>query len=129
MPSRLVLVIEDDLVLLELVTSAFTDHGFTAHGARLLIEAQRLLADLRFDLVIIDMALPDGTGLEFITWLRSLSPERGRDTACIAITGRPSFAPAATAARFRATLQKPLELQTLVRIANDVLTDTSPRNS
>lgn len=118
---RVVLIVEDDPDLLELLTIAFTNAGWNALGARLVGEAQRLLADVRVDLVIVDMALPDGTGIEFITWLRSLGAAQGRDTPCIAMTGHPSFAPAAVAAGFRATLQKPVDVQRLVRLAADVL--------
>jgi DNA-binding response OmpR family regulator len=125
-PPGLVLFVEDDPDLLALLTATFAEIGFTSQGARLLIEAQRLVADLRFDLIVVDMALPDGTGVDFITWLQSLGPAQGGRTPCIAITGHPSFAPTATAAGFRATLHKPLELRAVVKAAMDVLADPSP---
>ena len=121
MPSRLVLIVEDDPDLLELLTIAFGEAGWNTLGARLVGEAQRLLAEVRVDLAIVDMALPDGTGIEFITWLRSLSPAQGRDTPCIAMTGHPSFGATATAAGFRATLQKPVDIQAIVDLATDVV--------
>ena len=126
MPARIVLVVEDDPDLLELLTGAFVDCGFQACGARLLIEAQRLVADLRFDLIIVDMSLPDGTGIELITWLRSLSVEQGRQTPCLAITGHQSLGVTAVAAGFRATLHKPLDVRALVKVAAAVLSDSAP---
>ena len=126
MSFRIILVVEDDPGLLELLEGAFTDVPYKACGARLLIEAQRLVAELRFDLIIVDMNLPDGTGIDFITWLRSLSVAQGRHTPCVAITGHQSFGVAAVAAGFRRTLIKPVDVRALVKIAADILSESAP---
>jgi DNA-binding response OmpR family regulator len=126
MPSRVILIVEDDAELLELLKSTFTDGGYVACGARLLIEAQRSVAELRFDLIIVDMSLPDGTGIDFITWLQSLSAAQGRHTPCLAITGHKSFGIAAVAAGFRATVIKPVDVRALLKIADDVLWKSEP---
>jgi DNA-binding response OmpR family regulator len=117
----LILIVEDDPVLLELLTGTFIDHGWTAHGARLLVEGQRLIANLRFDVIIIDVSLPDGTGIEFIAWLRSLKRRQGGQTPCVAITGHPSLHATARAAGFHATLQKPIDIRQLVSVTAAVL--------
>jgi CheY-like chemotaxis protein len=122
----MILLVEDDPSLLELLTGSFTDRGHQTCGARLLFEAQRFVADVRFDLIIIDMNLPDGTGIEFITWLRSLSPVQGRDTPCVAITGYQHLGATAGAAGFRATVTKPIDLRALVRLAEDLLSESTP---
>jgi DNA-binding response OmpR family regulator len=122
----MILVVEDDPALLELLTARFTDRGYKTCGGRLLFEAQRFVSDLRFDLIIIDLSLPDGTGIDFITWLRSLRRSDGRDTPCIAITGHPNLGVAAAAAGFRATVHKPIDIRALVKLAEDMLSESPP---
>ena len=119
--GRVVLIVDDDPVLLELLAGAFADVGSTVRTARLLVEAQREIAEHRPDLVITDVNLADGTAIELITWLRSLSVAQGRRTPCVAITGHPSFHAPAAAAGFEAALRKPLDLKEVCRIANAVL--------
>jgi len=76
-----ILHVEDDLLLAEAVRATFEAFGF--RGTNLMAnsvgEAREILADVanheRIDLVISDMQLPDGTGLDVIRYLRS-SPGR-----------------------------------------------------
>ena len=123
--GRVVLIVDDDPVLLELLAGAFADVGSTVHTARLLVEAQREVAEHRPDLVITDVNLADGTAIEFITWLRSLSVVQGRRTPCVAITGHPSFHAPAAAAGFQAALRKPVDLREVCNVANAVLSRSS----
>ena len=77
-------------------------------------------------LIIIDMNLPDGTGIDFITWLQSLTVAQGRNTPGLAISGHPNLGVTAAAAGFRATVPKPLEIRALVDLAEHVLSESAP---
>jgi CheY-like chemotaxis protein len=123
--GRVVLIVDDDPVLLELMAGAFDAVGARVHTARLLVEAQREIAEHRPDIVISDVNLADGTAIELITWLRSLSVAQGRRTPCVAITGHPSFHAPAAAAGFQAALHKPVDLSEVCRVANAVLARSS----
>ena len=76
-----ILHVEDDLLLAEAVRTAFEAFGFRGTNlmASSVAEAREILADIanheRIDLVISDMQLGDGTGLDVIRYLRS-SPRR-----------------------------------------------------
>jgi CheY-like chemotaxis protein len=122
-----VLVVEDDPVLLELMAGAFEDQGATVDSARLLVEAQRHVAQHRPDLIVSDVSLGDGTAIELITWLRSLSAAQGGRTPCLALTGHASFQAPAAAAGFAAALRKPIDLRALCTLAAALLEKSPPR--
>lgn len=59
-----ILVVEDDLQLTRLLDEQLRLAGHTATAAATLAEARALLAAGRYDLVLLDLNLPDGDGLE-----------------------------------------------------------------
>lgn len=60
-----ILHVEDDASVLELMRADVSEFADTA-GARSLGEARSLLASAAYDLVILDVALPDGSGLDLL---------------------------------------------------------------
>ncbi len=78
------LVVEDEPVVLDAVTRALTRMGYTVHGALDGAEALRLEVEHNFDVCIIDVGLPDISGLELISKLQEIDPQ----VACVVITGR-----------------------------------------
>lgn len=74
-PSK-ILYIEDDLDLTQMMTALLGDN-MTVISAATVTQAKQLLYEENFDLVILDVGLPDGTGLEILPLLqeqRSLIP-------------------------------------------------------
>jgi len=65
-----VLVVDDDARLRELLRRYLTEHGFTVATAADAREARQRLADLAFDLIVLDVMLPDGSGLDICRSLR-----------------------------------------------------------
>ncbi len=68
-----ILHVEDDLDL-QRVVAAIVDGDARIEPALNLAEARERLAGGRFDLVILDLALPDGSGLELLPELGALDP-------------------------------------------------------
>jgi DNA-binding NtrC family response regulator len=62
-----ILLIEDCAVTRFGVVRYFSKDGYQISEAGSLAEAGRLMAERRFDLIIIDVNLPDGNGLDFIS--------------------------------------------------------------
>lgn len=60
-----VLCVEDDADLCAVVAAAFGDRAETT-AAGSLLEARRAMAQERFDVIILDLALPDGSGLDLL---------------------------------------------------------------
>ena len=68
-----VLLLEDDLSLINGLTFAFEKQGFELVVARTLKEADSLWTDGKYDLLVLDVSLPDGTGFEFCKKVRQVS--------------------------------------------------------
>lgn len=65
-----ILLLEDDLSLITGLSFAFRKQGFEADNARMLREADSLWADGKYDLLVLDVSLPDGSGFEFCQRVR-----------------------------------------------------------
>lgn len=67
------LVVEDDFAIRRLLAQRLLEHGVGASLAASLAEARAALAEHAFDVIILDLALPDGDGVGFIVELRAWS--------------------------------------------------------
>ena len=70
-----ILIVEDDLVIRNLLQSIFMRHKLPVTLADNLAQAQAHLAREPFDLMMLDLRLPDGDGLKFLEQVSTL-PER-----------------------------------------------------
>lgn len=68
-----ILLLEDDLSLINGLSFAFKKQGFEAEVARTLKEADALWAEGKYDLLVLDVSLPDGSGFEFCKKVRLVS--------------------------------------------------------
>ena len=68
-----ILLLEDDLSLINGLSFALKKQGFELGVARTLKEADNLWTDGKYDLLILDVSLPDGTGFEFCKKVRQVS--------------------------------------------------------
>ncbi len=77
-----ILVVDDEPDLRTLYELTLLREGFRVEAAGTLAEARKCLAERQFDVIITDMRLPDGLGLQLLEQIRSENrPER-----CIVIT-------------------------------------------
>ncbi len=68
-----ILLLEDDLSLINGLSFAFRKQGFELDVARTLWEADALWTEGSYDLLVLDVSLPDGTGFEFCKKVRRSS--------------------------------------------------------
>jgi CheY-like chemotaxis protein len=115
--GRTILIIEDHADSRDLLATSFRLVGARVFAVETLSEAQRGFERFKPDLVVSDLKLPDGTGLEFAVWLRARSKERGRDIPCVALTGFEQHFPPHRAVGFDAYMRKPVDLARLCNIA------------
>lgn len=105
-----VLIVEDEVLWRRHLVSALESEGYAATGVGSLEEADRTLGGLSFDWVLLDVNLPDGSGLE---WLRERKPQAAMGV--IVMTAEGGVAAAVEAMRLGAVdfLSKPFEAEEL----------------
>ncbi len=70
-----ILLVEDDLTYSRIVKSFLEKNGFGVQTAIKVKEAQNLILTNKFDLIIADFRLPDGTGMELLQWSKATYPQ------------------------------------------------------
>ncbi|MBK19539.1 MAG: DNA-binding response regulator [Rhodospirillaceae bacterium] len=65
-----ILVVDDDTRLRDLLQRYLSDNGFSVSSASSAAEARKLLAGITFDLIVLDVMMPEEDGLAFTEWLR-----------------------------------------------------------
>jgi DNA-binding NtrC family response regulator len=103
------LIVDDDELSLRALDKLIQRQGFTTSSARSLAEAEKELSKQIPDLALIDLHLPDGSGLKLLDELREA------DVEIVMITGDGSVAPAVEAMQSGAIdyLTKPIDFDDL----------------
>ena len=68
-----IFLVEDDLSLINGLSFAIKKQGYDLHIARTSFEANATWADEKYDLVILDISLPDGSGFDICQKIRQTS--------------------------------------------------------
>lgn len=106
-----VLIVDDNETLLTLFRRQLTLAGYDVRTAGTLAAAREAVDARRFDAVLLDLELPDGSGLEFVGELRA----QNQSAAIVVITGN-SDLPVAVDAMQRGAdnfLTKPIDMDAL----------------
>ncbi|HEY7929716.1 MAG TPA: response regulator transcription factor, partial [Steroidobacteraceae bacterium] len=85
-PAGRLLMVEDEPNLAETLSERLRAAGFQVARAESVAGARRVLGEARFDLALVDVGLPDGSGFELARTLRERSPA----TAIIFLTAHAS---------------------------------------
>jgi two-component system nitrogen regulation response regulator NtrX len=119
------LVIDDDEPVRRSCVELLTARGHKAFSASTVREGLRLFADVRPSAVLLDLQLPDGTGIDVLRELQRQSP----GTPVVVISGRGGVAEAVEAMRIGASdfLEKPVSRERLFQILDRVLRRPLPR--
>lgn len=124
--EKMVLLVDDHDATRETLTELIRDLGHRVLAAANQAEAVKLIETNTFDLVLTDLKLPDGSGLEVMRRLKQASPE----TPVVMITGHATIDNAVEATRMGAYeyLTKPVDLNRLrIVIANALYLSTLER--
>ena len=113
-----ILVVEDELDALDLLTIDLTAHGAKVQGASSATEALELLRSDKFDLLISDIGMADTDGYNLIRQVRRQESEKGEHIPAIALTAyaRTQDRLRALAAGYNTHVAKPVEIKELVTV-------------
>jgi len=113
-----ILVVEDELDALDLLTIDLTAHGAKVRGAASATEAIELLRSERFDLLISDIGMADTDGYNLIRQVRKQESDNGEHIPAIALTAyaRTQDRIRALTAGYNTHVAKPVEIKELVTV-------------
>ncbi len=117
--ERLILLVDDHDATRETLTELIRDLGHQVLAAANQGTALKFVEEREFDLVLTDLKLPDGSGLEVMRRLKQLHPE----TPVVMITGHATIDNAVEATRMGAYeyLTKPVDLNRLRIVITNAL--------
>ncbi len=120
-----ILVVDDEAPMRELLRIILEAEGYTVNEAGSLNEAHAQLQCAPFDLVVCDIYLPDGNGLELLRSAR----KKNQETPFVVITAHTTPAQAITALREGAVdyLSKPFDVEVLKAVVGKHLAATAPK--
>ena len=125
--KSMMLIVEDDESLRGSLESSFTLKGYEVIGAATISAATRILKQRSIDLILLDLRLPDGSGIDLLATVRDLDKE----TVVIVLTAFPEIRTAVRAMKEGASdfVTKPFDLEQLhLTVARAVETRTLRRN-
>jgi two-component system nitrogen regulation response regulator GlnG len=73
--SKSALLVEDDRAIATVITAALTDDGFAVDSCESIVGRDRLLAERRYDVMLTDILLEDGDGIETLAAVQAAAPE------------------------------------------------------
>jgi DNA-binding NtrC family response regulator len=111
----LILLVDDEEKILKTLGRALRDEGHEVVQAGRAREAQRILTERAFDVLVVDNLMPDMTGIELIRSLVSSTPESERPQILL-MTAHATVESAIEAMKLGALdyLQKPFEIDELL---------------
>jgi DNA-binding NtrC family response regulator len=120
-----ILVVDDEMGIRELLNEILTDEGHTVYTAESAIQARTVREQMRPDLVLLDIWMPDTDG---ITLLKEWSNSGQLTMPVVMMSGHATIDTAVEATRIGALnfLEKPIALQKLLKTVNKAL-ESAPK--
>lgn len=118
--EKRVLIVDDEQVFARAVQRRLQRAGYRSEVAFDLASARRQFASLEPDLVLLDMRLPDGSGLDFLADIRA-RPENGAVVLVLSAYGEVDDAVSAMKSGAADYLKKPVDLDELMVNVEKVL--------
>jgi two-component system response regulator PilR (NtrC family) len=119
MAIQSVLIVDDEPDIRELLDITLSRMGLHTHSAATLAEAQQKVAEIKPDLCLTDMRLPDGNGITLVEYIQQEFPHI--PVAMITAHGSVETAICALKAGAFDFISKPIELKTLRKLVSTAL--------
>ena len=109
-----VLIIDDEASIRESISNILSDEDISSKTAKSLEEAKKILTKEYFPVILLDIWLEDGSGIDFIDIIKELSP----NSSIVMITGHGGIELAVQSIKKGAFdfLEKPLSIEKLLNV-------------
>jgi len=109
--DRSLMMVEDNVMMAETVSAALRRRGYEVEHSPTIADARRRLASRAPRYALVDLRLPDGSGLALVRELRNASPE----VSIVVLTGFANIPTAIEAIKLGASnyLCKPVDIETI----------------
>jgi two-component system, OmpR family, response regulator len=114
-----ILIVEDDAIIATFLSRTLKSHGYDVTQTRKGKDAFEKVNTIHYNLVLLDIGLPDMTGTDLLKMIR----ETDNDLIVLMITGRPSLDTSIDSVNYGADgyLIKPIREKELVDIVEEKL--------
>lgn len=109
-----VLIIDDEAAIRESISNILSDENISSKTAKSLEEAKKILTKEYFPVILLDIWLEDGSGIDFIDTIKEISP----NSSIVMITGHGGIELAVQSIKKGAFdfLEKPLSIEKLLNV-------------
>jgi len=114
--TGVILVVEDDPTLLRAISRNLTARGYVTRGAASVAAALAAIEDVRPAAVVLDVALPDGSGWEVV---RALRGDGGPNAAVIVLSALRPNQRLIGELGVTHVLEKPFPMESLLRLVEE----------
>jgi DNA-binding response OmpR family regulator len=123
MSSRTILIIDDEINLRRSLALILQEAGYLVSTAANAAEGLQMVITSAYDLIFLDLQLPDRSGVELLPEIRKLHP----DTPVLILTAHATLSSAMEAVRHGARdyMIKPIKPELLLRRIDDILEELS----
>ena len=122
-PDPKILLLDDEIELRMLVAERLGMEGYTVAEAGLVNDALSMIKSSKFDLLLLDVKLPDGTGIDVLRYMK----DSGIKTPVIMLTGTTGLDIAVESVRLGARdyVTKPAKISYLLHSIRELLAKDS----
>jgi DNA-binding NtrC family response regulator len=124
--SLRLLLVDDEEEFLSSTAQALSRRGFDVSTAPNGVSAMELVDEQAFDVIVLDVKMPDISGIELFDYIRTRLPE----TPIIILTGHPSVTDAFNTSRLGVAdyLSKPVDMEELAQKAAGAVSDAERKS-
>ncbi len=72
-----ILIVEDEVEILDSIVSFLKNEDFICEKAETYFDAEDKLVSFKYDVVVLDINLPDGSGIDLLKLIKNQSPDTG----------------------------------------------------
>jgi two-component system, OmpR family, response regulator VicR len=119
-----VLVLDDQEYLREIMAAVLNDAGYRARPVATVDEAWRRLEELRPEVLVLDLSLPNMSGIEFLQRLRA--EPAWKTLPVVIVSGDPLKLSEIESQPYVVTLHKPFDVTALTAVVTRLLAPAPP---